>query len=415
MTSWPIIILGIIFFLVRLPSFSIIPTLPYINTHNFFRILVIILIFSTFLLRKENKSEKKNLTIPILVLLFFISQSISVVTTENIQNYILFYKDIIFSVGIFIVSSIIIGKKNYSFAIRFLILGTLFNTILESFLYTFPVSGKSFFQLFLTDKSLSYFLFQASRYKFFGDSLDETMIPVILVLISQSKNAIQKNILIGFILLIGITCFLSNWRTKFVLFFLSFILSFVFSWNYFKKFLTYFILICFFSLFVTKFFGYTGQKTNIFQSLNPFDIENTSTVQTRIDYWKESIVIIKSSPLFGVGVGNFYDNLSSASQQKSQSDTLNRFKNYIRIEDPHNVFISVAVNSGLIGLFIFICLIINMLRLDFLIMKSKNELLKALSISSWLVIIFLLFNPFTSTPQLLFFLLRGIIQGVVSN
>jgi putative inorganic carbon (HCO3(-)) transporter len=78
------------------------------------------------------------------------------------------------------------------------------------------------------------------------------------------------------------------------------------------------------------------------------------TSQQRLDYWKAGLAMIRSHPYFGVGYFNFQP-------LYAQRDPTHLF--YGKAQLPHNIFIQVGTDAGLIGLAIFVILIFRNLRL----------------------------------------------------
>ncbi len=89
-----------------------------------------------------------------------------------------------------------------------------------------------------------------------------------------------------------------------------------------------------------------------------------SSSMNRIYMWKSSVHIIKAHPLFGVGWGcfkKFYPLYILPQAAGIYSHT-------------HNNFINIAINTGIIGLGIFLWIIIVIFKKAFLLIKEKNSL-----------------------------------------
>jgi putative inorganic carbon (HCO3(-)) transporter len=83
-------------------------------------------------------------------------------------------------------------------------------------------------------------------------------------------------------------------------------------------------------------------------------IGEDKTSQQRILYWEKGIEMIKENPVFGVGYFNFPHYFERYYPQDLFVG---------RTQLPHNIFIQVGTDVGIIGLSIFILLIINALRI----------------------------------------------------
>jgi O-antigen ligase len=86
--------------------------------------------------------------------------------------------------------------------------------------------------------------------------------------------------------------------------------------------------------------------------------ERSGTDQTsiqRLDYWKAGLTMIENHPFFGVGFYNF-------APLYAIRDPNHLF--FGKPQLPHNIFVQVGTDAGLIGLFIFLVLIYRNLKLS---------------------------------------------------
>lgn len=86
--------------------------------------------------------------------------------------------------------------------------------------------------------------------------------------------------------------------------------------------------------------------------------ERSGTDQTsiqRLDYWKAGLKMIENHPFFGVGFFNF-------APLYAARDPNHLF--FGKAQLPHNIFVQVGTDTGLIGLFIFLVLIYRNLKLS---------------------------------------------------
>lgn len=67
-------------------------------------------------------------------------------------------------------------------------------------------------------------------------------------------------------------------------------------------------------------------------------------------WWKHSINMIKKNPIFGIGTGGFEQGLKNETQNLTGAAA-------IKSNDPHNQYLKIAVEQGLIGLVIFLSVI----------------------------------------------------------
>jgi O-antigen ligase len=83
------------------------------------------------------------------------------------------------------------------------------------------------------------------------------------------------------------------------------------------------------------------------------DIGNDRTSEQRLLYWKRGMEMIEDHPVLGVGLNNFPPYF----QSHYRKDML-----YETAQLPHNIFIQVGTDSGLLGLSAYLMLIISIFR-----------------------------------------------------
>ncbi|MFH1336116.1 MAG: O-antigen ligase family protein [Candidatus Zixiibacteriota bacterium] len=80
--------------------------------------------------------------------------------------------------------------------------------------------------------------------------------------------------------------------------------------------------------------------------IKEISLSKDKTESTRIRLWQTSLNMIKDKPIWGIGLGNF-------GQLFNRYKVEGRYDNY---SHPHNDFLNVAVNSGLLGLLAYLYL-----------------------------------------------------------
>jgi O-antigen ligase len=113
-----------------------------------------------------------------------------------------------------------------------------------------------------------------------------------------------------------------------------------------------FILIVFNIEFVQQRVIIAKQETlNYLQSDNKADLDNLSSSSSgvRLEMWRGSWYLIKSSPIFGVGRGNYYN----AMQEYIDAGLVNPAVT-VRHSHPHNAFVETMVSRGLLGLLVML-------------------------------------------------------------
>ncbi len=409
--NWRLIFLIISIVLIRLPPFYFTPIPSSIlMSHTFSRLLISIL-FAYYLYRKPAKQPPKILLT--LVFIWFLTQSLSIIHAVNISAFIDVYKDIVFSIILFFTTYYTTTEKNVLLLTKGIIAATVVQLAFQIGIYFFPNLVLSGLQRLIHTSYLDFFDYQFSRGRFFGDTLDEITTPLMIFFLVRTPS--WKNKILLLIVLGGVTfiTLASNWRTKFVLFILSLLGSVITFQRFHKKILP--ILLAFVAIFIviSNFLSLQTYGVNVFDRIVYAEVDETTPIIARFNYWKEAAEMGKSSPFSGVGLGNYFDNLSSSSQNLSRSSQLNRYTHFVIIDDPHNIFFSILAASGFTGLISFILLIgyfaIHDLKHYF--SAQTAEILKVWIVVFWLMFAYTLFNPWAYFGYLGFFwFTRGVIE-----
>jgi O-antigen ligase len=271
----------------------------------------------------------------------------------------------------------------------------------------FPSVIFPFLSFVFNEKYLQFFNFQYGRNRFFGDSLDEAFIPLIIWTLIKEKAFIKRILLL--LLMIGVIfiTFISNWRTKIIILLFSLFVSTIMYYKYIKKYLLLLMLGVLLTIFTSSNFSLYTVKTDIIDRFLFNNEIEKKIISNRINYWKEAIEMGLSSPITGVGLGNYYDNLPKKSKQANKIIS----SNLITIDDPHNLFVSTFASTGFLGLISLTLLLGYFFITDAGIFKKKQSILQTFIIIFWGLFIFGLFNPWMYFSYLMpFWLIRGFIE-----
>jgi len=399
------------FFLVNLPPFYYIPFIknPLFSSYTFVRILVLINLIIIFYLfsKKEFKTSVFKTNFYILFLLFFITQSLSVINAINIYEYLSFYKDLIF-VCIFLIQAqlVIDSEKKMKTIIKTLLLAFIFNLMLMFLIYFFPNLLVSFFNSVFYDKYVEVLNVNQMRGRFFIEFIDFAFISLIFYQFIFSKRKIHN--IYGYILLISLLFLasISNFRTHLLMVLFSLMLTIIFILKKKKKVFLIFSIVLGFLLI-----NYFGLKSTIFPKITieriSFSEEEFGSIIGRFNMWDYAYQMFRSSPLLGIGLGNYYDYLP-----KKEKTVYSIFKekesvNRVTLCNVHNIFFWLVAETGLLGLISFIFLLVYFLRQDWNILRSSDILNKSLIISFWTLFLYSFFNPLIGLRfQIIFFILR---------
>lgn len=409
---------GLVIFLIRLPPFHIFfIESSLLNSYNVAGYLTALLIF--WKVSKGVKTSNKIFKFsPVLlsILIFFVSQSLSVINAMNIREFVSTYKDLVFAILAFVLTVMSIdSKEKLNKAINIIFFTILANIAIEIIMYfELPLYGVLTF--LFTEGYIEDFNINSSRSRFFVDSYEAALVPLIFVLFSKAKVMKKKVGLVASGLAITFLSFLSNFRAQLVVLFIS---IFVGSKLYFKRvgdwvrFLTIIAIIFYFTNIITS----IGLGYNALDRLIQPDQSDYLTIKDRFYYWNLAVEMGLSKPLFGVGLGNFFDYIpGNKNVNLSLFDYQNNFFKITWVH-PHNLFFGVIAETGFVGLLALLTMLLFFAYEDYrAVKKHKDRTLNLLVVSFWFVFLFSLINAPISLAYLgLFWVLRGLITAYTTN
>lgn len=406
-------------FLIKFPPFYFLPIKnPIFTTHGFF-IFLLIMFFLYILIniKEENKPffNKEKL----LLLLFLIVQSTSLVCANNISIFLQRYYKILVGYLIFITAKYFVkksGKKRnlVQRVMRVIFIASASVLIVQLTTFFFPKIFSSIGRILIYNNLFDIVLANYNVGKLYDNTYLEIIIPILTLGFIRAKKNYQKVIFFSLILIYGFLSFVSNFRYRF----LAFIFSIFFSSLVFfkpKKLLSSIFLLIFSIILVFTISNFVLIKSNnntvIDRIFLKDEEKDLGTIKWRFKMFGNSISIANRNAL-GIGLGNFYDNLSI-----KDKDLNNVFgvKKQIALgaltSGPHNIFFQFLAETGYFGLLTFIVLLIFFLKKDFFYLSKKNQNeKKALIIMFWTLIFIVQFFPAINlTFYSMFFLLRALI------
>jgi len=405
-------------FLFRIPPFYvIINNNPLFLTYNIGRALSILIIFQKIVTNRNSISRaiSVNKHVFFFLLLFFLSQSIPIIKAINIVEYLKKYKDFIFFIIIFIDSYLLSNRKTMILYIYTLLIASLVSLGIQVIMYHFTYIFKAI-KINIEQNYYQFFEFQKNRGRFFGETFDEVITPLIFVIYRKGWASI---FFYSLLILITYTTYISNWRTKTIMFIFAVIFTGIFI--YFKKSVKLLtigsvVVLIFTIAILANVISINTTGTSVNQRLLLLDSESLNTTTVRLKYWNTAKEIGMSNFLLGVGLGNYFDYLSNKEKTMNSNQIgLSSNTKFIIIDDPHNIFLSTFVSTGIIGLISISILIFYFAYSDLLYFfnNKKDGLAYLLSISNWTLFLFSLFNPFLYWQYLYFFaLLRGSLEKI---
>lgn len=355
----------------------------------------------------DEKIELNNTFIKI-ILMFVVTQSLSVLSAINISEFLKIYKNIILGVIFFFISNhAISNKKRLRFLLVSIVLLISMNLIYRVIIFFKPEFLYQIFTAVIYDKFIYFLNIQANRSRFFVEYFDWAEIPLIIFLFYKEKNFVNKSLLIAITFFLIYFSILSGYRALFLVSLIGFLMSFFILRS--KRY--FFILLII--LFTVIFFGQQMLIRKLITS--PIDrlidilSNDISTINSRLIFWQEAWNMGLTSPIFGIGLGNFYDNLPN---KKIIIPSLFDWKNElmrVTVIHPHNVFFASLAETGFFGLFSLLTLIIYFFISDLNNFKTGNFAQSLIS-SFWLLFSLSLVEPnFILQYQITFWLLRAMI------
>jgi len=406
-------------FLIKAPSLIFLFDNKLFTTHTLAKLVIIILFF---LLIRSNKKKIINLLkkkIFLIIFFFVMGISISILSAKDIIKYWQSYHNILIGLMIFINSFLIAKSFKFKKIFNFLLFSSFFFVILELVLFLLKEKVVLLSNLFLQKEFFDFFMTKLSMGRFSVNNNLEIFFPVIFFqyLFSRKKNNYFS--LIALIILIYITN-LANMRSRIICLLFAIFASYLL---YGKKSLIIkkrIILVIITTIFSTIIGIISSFLLFRYTIVNRFLLnENTSdyeTIVSRIDFTKESIKYFQSSPLIGVGLGNYiYEKKNNSRYSVSYSKSEKNFIELVRYS-PHNIFLSFLSETGLFGLTPFLIIIFYFIIIDlrsFFSLDDKKRKKLTIAISSWTLFIYMLFNPSqTIFISGWFWFLRGVVEGI---
>lgn len=394
--------------LVILPPFYLFAS--YLNVNTAAKVLWVF-IFLVLVLKKERQIPKEN-TLLLLFLAFFLAQSLSVLGAVNVFAFLQQYEDLVFTALFFFISLRLVGgPRDIKRVVTVLLVGGVINLFFQSIIFLFPNAFLKAGELFLHEGYLEIIKINVGRSRIYFEGYDEILIPILFYLWVNSKKKIKSALSLFYIVLITTFSFISNFRTRFLMLLFSLFSSFFLflktkKTSLFALFILPLTVYLLYSI-LTQNIGFTVFDRLLLQS----EKEDVNTVTGRIKKWEKTVEMGLSAPLFGVGLGNYYDYLDPSMKQYASLFEQTRKEFELAAYDPHGIFFKIFAETGFLGLFSFLLLLGYFLNKDIGILFSKEEIPKIFVVSFWTLFLYALVNPsYTTKYQALFWLLRILIE-----
>lgn len=403
-------------FLIKTPPFYYIPGVnnTLFSSHSFAKIIIILIfVFLLFFFREKIKNVSKNKATNLLIF-FLIFQSLSFISSKDDLLFWKSYHNIIVAIIIFITTLFFLRERQNKKVLNdFIIFTGFFLIVLELIFFLSPKKFIFYFQNIFQKEVFDAYLTNIYRGRRSLDLNLELFLPIFLVEIFTNK---QNFLLIVFSIILIFLSFISNFRTRALMIFfglLTFIL--IAKISKIKKiiFLIIFGMIVIFSLKISNLL-YSFNIIDRFLELENVTIEPNSA-NFRINNIQKSIDFFLSSPLFGVGLGNY--GLINENKEKYSFSILEKsIKNYYldMRYSPHNILFHILSETGIFGLISFLAIIVNFFIEDYFYLKKRQiNYCFGYILSYWSIFIFLLLNPSHTIFNIgWFWFIRGVIESL---
>lgn len=397
----------------------------WLNTNLFARALILFVflyVLAKGLIAGEKWFPKRNYHIDI-ILLFFIVQSLSIISAINGFAFLKLYEKLVFGFMIFVIA-IGLTKRNksdfFEKVILVYFLAGVVKLFLEGLLLIAPDLLISFADIFFKSGVALSIKANLARNRTYIDLFSEASLPIFLYYFyrfyRKKRVRVMKSVGIIFGVLLGLVSFLSNWRGRVLVYAGMLISSFaLFRKYWFKKFKFLLLggLVLFSSLFILDQGIVASKGFSVVDRLMNKDVfEDQMTIEWRVEVFKESVEMGFSSP-FGIGLRNFYDWTYFKSKAKFLSTDFELLTKEAVVDGPHNIVAQFLAETGYIGLLIFLLMLAAFASRDLKIIRNKQELWlekTTIILTFWGFILATVFYPATSLNfYVSFFLFRAML------
>lgn len=260
----------------------------------------------------------------------------------------------------------------------------------------------------LTEKTFVKMVFEYNRGRVFPIApLDIISVFTLSELIYHKLTKNKKSYFLKVIVLFNITAIvLMNFRSRVVVVLFNIIVLFLLSRNVFflKQTLAFFVL----SIVLSSIL-FPNNIVNRFLLKTKDDFAN---IESRINYAGLALDITKTSPIFGIGNGNLKNYV--ATETITTTGLYSEVLTYSAYQHPHNHYLLLLAESGILGLMAYILTIIYFFLCDVKLLRNLTirPYVISLIVASWSYLFGSLMDWYSANATIFFFLIRGILFGV---
>lgn len=360
----------------------------------------------------------------ILLVLFFVFQSFSIVGAVNIPMFLKAYEKLVFGFMVFVLA-LELGKVD-KYLIKKIILVYFFTglvkLVLELFMYLLPGVSSSLLHVVFKDNLAFYIQANMDRYRTYVDFLTEqSLIFFLYIAIKYLKtNKLYSFIALGLSVLQLIVTFLSNWRGRFVVVVIILLMyAFTVARKNLSKIKTFGYYPLIFAVFLVAAVIYGGDKIQFARSgfsvvdrfSNQDEAEDLGTIVWRKRMAMESIDMAQAFP-FGVGLNNYFEWTTFRSDVNFFAPTRENKSIYNASQyGPHNIIFQFLAETGLVGATVFVWMLLSFASMDLKrFKKGEIDEKTTISVAFWGILGITFFYPAATLNYFVsFFLFRALL------
>jgi len=330
--------------------------------------LIIVIICILWIISGDFKSKFNQIINNELLkasILFFCIHIIGLIWTEEIYWGLHITHKMWYFIGLFPILYTIVRKENIRNYISAFLFAILITEVI-SYLIWFEVIGE--FKNAIVSNPTP-FMSHIS----YNPILAFAIYLVAYELLCNSKILVfQKYIYFLFVITMSINMFITGGRAGQVMFFAVWVIL-IFQWlNAYKFKALILVLLVLPSVFFTAYQTSDIFNTRVdeaFHNISNYEENKKTSVGLRIVYAINSWELIQSNPIIGVGTGDFPTEYQKISDINTPELFNEKDSNGGSLDNPHNMYILILGQLGIIGLFSFLAIFYYQIKLSF----SSNE------------------------------------------
>lgn len=207
---------------------------------------------------------------------------------------------------------------------------------------------------------------------------------IYLILFEKNISNSKKYFYLFFVVTMSINMFITGGRAGQVMYFVMILILFFqyYSKNIFKAiFLSSLTILMIFSLAYNMSNLFSERVDLAYTELIDYQNKKDTSTGLRITYALNSLEIIKENLIFGIGTGDFKNEYEKMNQKNTPE--------LMTTVNPHNMYILILVQFGLVGLLIFLSIFYVQIKKA---LNNKNDLMKKMGIALPLLFLVIMFS-----------------------